>query len=290
MKIKGLHEFQEKVSFFTGKKILLVPIYFISIFTISFLIQFSFDLLPIIFFENGIKNEIIILFPILGIVLMGCCGLFLVYQMWSRKDRLKAKYGQLAYQKIILIGLTGLSVIISISIHNWIPFYRLNSIYLSYYPLSLFSTPLPLYFTSMYSLFSIFQLILGIFFLVIGILMTLRAVSTFGIDYMALVYLYFPEESKLQDHEIYSVLRHPAYASLVLICMGGMLFQMTLYSIINFIFYYFLFNIHIHFVEEKELINRFGNSYKDYQKRVPAIFIRPKNWKIFFKYLLGKTH
>ncbi|MHA1725873.1 MAG: methyltransferase family protein [Promethearchaeota archaeon] len=104
------------------------------------------------------------------------------------------------------------------------------------------------------------------------------------------VYLYFHEESKLQDHEIYSVLRHPVYASLVLICMGGMLFQMTLYSIITFIFYYFLFNIHIHFVEEKELINRFGNSYKDYQKRVPAIFIRPKNWKIFFKYLLGKTH
>ncbi len=50
----------------------------------------------------------------------------------------------------------------------------------------------------------------GIVFLV-GLLVVRSSILTFGIDYMTVVYLYFPEESEVKNHEIYSVVRHPVY-------------------------------------------------------------------------------
>jgi len=38
----------------------------------------------------------------------------------------------------------------------------------------------------------------------------------------------------------------------------------------------FFFHIHIHFLEEKELIQHFIGFYKEYQKRAPTIFINQK--------------
>ena len=46
--------------------------------------------------------------------------------------------------------------------------------------------------------------------------------------------------------------------------------------------------IHIRLVEEKELIKRFGDSYRDYQKNTPAIYIKPKDIGRFMKFLIGK--
>ena len=117
--------------------------------------------------------------------------------------------------------------------------------------------------------------------------MIFRALETFGIDYMTVVYLYFPEESELQDHKIYSVLRHPTYSGVLLISLGGMIAQLTLYSISFFLILYMGMYIHIHFVEEKELIKRFGDSYKEYRKKTPAFFVHPKKGGIFLKFLLG---
>jgi len=37
------------------------------------------------------------LFPNLKIISVGFLGLYLIYQVRSKRDRLKAKYGQLAY-------------------------------------------------------------------------------------------------------------------------------------------------------------------------------------------------
>jgi len=48
------------------------------------------------------------------------------------------------------------------------------------------------------------------------------------------------------------------------------------------------FTLRIIFVEEKELIERFGDSYKKYQKNTPAILIRSRNWVRFFKFIIGK--
>ena len=119
--------------------------------------------------------------------------------------------------------------------------------------------------------------------------MMIRSIQAFGIDYMAVIYLYFPEESKLQDHEIYSVLQHPAYTGILLIGLGGLFSTFTLYSIIFFIVELSAFCIHIHFVEEKELVTRFGASYQEYMTRVPAFFVKPNKLGTFLGFLAAKT-
>ncbi|MHA1498982.1 MAG: hypothetical protein ACTSRT_15740, partial [Promethearchaeota archaeon] len=48
--------------------------------------------------------------------------------------------------------------------------------------------------------------------------------------------------------------------------------------------------IHIHYVEEKELIKRFGDSYKEYRKNVHAILIRLRDIGRFIKFLIGKQN
>jgi len=53
---------------------------------------------------------------------------------------------------------------------------------------------------------------------------------------MTVTYLYFPEESKIQNHEIYSVLRHPMYAGALLLGLGGMFSTLTLYSVVFLLF------------------------------------------------------
>ena len=106
---------------------------------------------------------------------------------------------------------------------------------------------------------------------------------------MTVIYLYFPEESKIQNHKIYSVLRHPTYTGALLVGLGGMFSTLTLYSVIFFIVYLVAFYIHIHFVEEKELIARFGPSYQGYMNKVPTFFVNPDKLGAFLGFLLGAT-
>jgi len=81
---------------------------------------------------------------------------------------------------------------------------------------------------------------------------------------MGLIYVYYPEESKIVNHEIHSVLRYPTYHGLVLILIGGFFLRLSVYSIIFFFMFLMGINIHLKFVEEKELIQRFGKDYQEY--------------------------
>jgi len=111
--------------------------------------------------------------------------------------------------------------------------------------------------------------------------MIIRALQTFGTDYMSVVYLYFPEESKIQNHEIYSVIRHPTYGGYLPPGLGGLFFTFTLYSIIFYLMFLLSFYLHIHFVEENELLTRFGQLYREYLKNAPAFLLNLIN-KGFF--------
>lgn len=288
MKLKGIDKFREKIPRFSGKKIILLPLYLLSVLIVSLLILIYFDILPTILPTNGLLGFFLPWFPVFGVLIMGIIALFLVYQMWFHRDRLKAKYGQLSYQKIFLAGFGGVVIIFSIVIHNYIAFYTWDIGFWSQFPYSVFATALNSYIPPMALFFKYLRLICGLFLGILGLLMSFRAFFTFGFDYMTVIYLYFPEESELQNNKIYSALRHPAYAGALIICLGGAILQLTLYSIMFFFILYFGMLIHIHFIEEKELINRFGNSYKEYRKKVPAFFVRPKNWRQFFKFILGK--
>jgi len=288
LKLKGIDKFLERIPKFSGKRIIILPIYCISVFTLSLIIQFYFDLLPTIIPVVGVFGYLIVIFPVLGVVLMGSIAIFLVYQMWYHRDRLKAKYGQLSYQKIFLVGFGGVVIIFSIVVHSLTPFYLWKFNFWSQIPFSIFIIPLTSYLTPISLVLGYIRFIIGVFICILALMMFVRSIETFGIDYMTVTYLYFPEESELQNHKIYSVLRHPTYSGILLICFGGMIIYLTLYSIAFFLILYGGMYIHIHFVEEKELINRFGDSYKEYRKKTPAFFVHIKSWCVFFKFILGR--
>jgi protein-S-isoprenylcysteine O-methyltransferase Ste14 len=60
------------------------------------------------------------------------------------------------------------------------------------------------------------------------------------------------------------------------------------YSILYFVIFIIGINIHIKFVEEKELLERFGEGYKKYKKEVPAFFVKLKDLKKYFTIIFTK--
>lgn len=288
LKLKGLDKFLERIPKLSGKKIIILPIFVLVVFALSLTIQIYFDVLPSIIPINGILGYFTIIFPVLGVSLIGVIALILVYQMWYQRERLRAKYGKLSYQRIFLAGFAGVVLLFSIVVHNFLAIYQSNPSFWSQFPFSIFVTSLTSFLTPISLLLGYIRFFLGVFFCIVGAATMVRAIFTFGFDYMTVTYLYFPEESELQDHKIYSVLRHPAYSGILLVCLGGTIIQATIYSILFFLILYFGMFIHVHFVEEKELIQRFGDSYKEYRKKTSAFFLYPKNWGQFFKFILGK--
>ncbi|MGM0943717.1 MAG: NnrU family protein [Bacteroidota bacterium] len=69
----------------------------------------------------------------------------------------------------------------------------------------------------------------------------------------------------------YSRMRHPLYASLVLLFVGYLLVAGTLTSLVHLLCLAVYLPFGIYF-EEKNLIQKFGEDYLKYQKQVPAIF------------------
>ena len=114
--------------------------------------------------------------------------------------------------------------------------------------------------------------------MIVGLLVIRSSVLTFGIDYMTVVYLYFPEESEVQEHEIYSIVRHPVYMGALILGGAAVFFRCSVYSILFCLIVYLIFKVHIR-TEEGELIERFGDGYAEYRKKVPALYVHPRNLK-----------
>jgi protein-S-isoprenylcysteine O-methyltransferase Ste14 len=287
MTIKGLDNFRRKIPWFSGKKIAILPFFSVCMLTLAFLVYFVFESLPsmIPLAEN---NLVLAFCPLIGVLIVEMVGFSLVWQMWFRRKSLKAKYGATSYQRIFLVGFAGITWILSISIKQFFPFYFLANDFWATSSMKVLATPLDTFFGSYGFAVVFFKFVIAIILLAFGLLMAVRAVQVFGIDYMVVLYLYFPEESKPQQNEIYSVLRHPAYSSALIVCLSGAFFTFTIFSFITYIIFLAGFYIHIHFIEEKELIQRFGNSYKTYRRKVPAFFVYPKDLRALFHFLLRK--
>src|SRR3990172_2254944 len=56
---------------------------------------------------------------------------------------------------------------------------------------------------------------IGLYLLVTGVLLYVRAYLVFGTDNLAMLYVYFPQEGRLVNSSIYSILRHPAYSGAI---------------------------------------------------------------------------
>lgn len=288
MTIKGLDNFRRKIPWFSGKKIAILPFFSVCMLTLAFVLYFVFDSLPSILASLSEYNLFLAFCPLIGVLIVEIVGFSLVWQMWFRRDSLKAKYGATSYQRIFLVGFGGITWILSISIKQFFPFYSSAQGFWATSLMKVLATPLDTFFGSYGFVIVFSKFLVAMILLAIGLLMAVRAVQVFGIDYMVVLYLYFPEESQPQQNEIYSVLRHPAYSSALIVCLSGAFFTFTIFSFITYILLFAGFYLHIHFVEEKELIQRFGDSYKTYRRRIPAFFVYPKDLKTLFHFLLKK--
>ena len=288
MLIKGVDKWRAKVPAFSGKKVIILPIFMICMVSLAFLVYVTFDAFPNLFAASGIIASLLSFFPLFGVIIIEIAGFMLVWQMWLWKDKLKEKYGPISYQQVFLVGFGGVTWILTVAINQFIPYYSFAPTFWASSPLQVLATPIETFFGNAGPLIFYLKDVLVVFLSIIGLLMCTRAIQVFGFDYMVVLYLYFPEESKIQENKIYSVLRHPTYAGALLIALGGAFLTFTFLSFATYVLLLIGFYVHIHFVEEKELIQRFGDSYRNYRKKVPAFFINPNNLSIFLRFLFEK--
>ncbi len=122
--------------------------------------------------------------------------------------------------------------------------------------------------------------------LVIGALLWIRAVLTFGVDNLTMMYVYYPKDSQIADHAIYGIIRHPIYAAAQRVALGLALINGSWFGpTLAFIFIVGIWGW-ARLVEEKELIERFGPAYLEYRQHVPAFWPRLKDIPGFFKFLI----
>ncbi|MEN9563410.1 MAG: hypothetical protein RIR73_1654 [Chloroflexota bacterium] len=125
---------------------------------------------------------------------------------------------------------------------------------------------------------------LGWFNVLIGIILWLRSVSTFGVDNLTMLYVYFPDESRMVNSSIYKTLRHPIYGAAIYLCFGLALLNAGIYPLTFILFLPLGFFGWVRLVEEKELLERIPE-YAKYRKKVPAFFPYPNRILDFFKFL-----
>jgi len=126
--------------------------------------------------------------------------------------------------------------------------------------------------------------VLGWFSIVVGTALWLRSIFTFGIDYAAMIYVYFPAESRVVNSSIYIILRHPIYAGALRVGIGLACLNMGVYALTFALLLPLGVTGWVRLVEEKELLERIPD-YAEYRKHTPAFWPRIKNLPIFFKFL-----
>jgi len=200
-----------------------------------------------------------------SVVSVEVLGLTWLHMFFRVKTDFKARYGPLAYSRAIsLFAYPAGGIIVSVVA-------RIASIpgpaiaRLAFYPV---------------------LSILGWILIVAGLLLFARTLQTFGVDNLTLLYVYFPGESQLVDRKIYEVLRHPAYAAAQIVVLGLALRNGNWLALISALCFMLGLWGWVRLVEEQELLERFGSSYADYRRRVPAFWPRPRELGKLFRFLL----
>ncbi|NWF95862.1 MAG: hypothetical protein HXY34_06935 [Candidatus Thorarchaeota archaeon] len=285
MHIKGLDRLREKLPDYPGRRILLFPLGVLLTTCMGYLLLLSVDVLPRLFPGVDVLVAVEPYLPIIGSLTMSVISLRLIARMWTRRASMKALYGPLAYQKVVRNGLAGVALIPSLLLHAAT---SIRSVPLgspvNYVTIQWSRSLLPILGVPA-EVDVILRVLCFSTIFAIGLLTTLSAFFTFGVDYMVVLYLYFPEESEVQNHEIYSLLRHPAYFSAILYALSVIALRFSIYSLIIALAVCLLVRVHIR-REEAELIERFGQSYVDYMGSVPALHVRPRDLRAFFRCLV----
>lgn len=198
-------------------------------------------------------------------IALGGLGFGLLYLFFRYREDFKTRFGSLAYSRAASrFGLPAVTVIAVVIAH-------IRSLPGPQIPHFWGYIVLP---------------VLGWMLIAVGALLGLRTVLTFGVDNLTMLYVYFPEESRLVNHKIYTILRHPAYAALQLIAFGLALLNGNWFALACALIFSIGLWGWVRLVEERELIGRFGPTYLDYRQRVPAFWPRLRDIRGLFEFML----
>ena len=126
-----------------------------------------------------------------------------------------------------------------------------------------------------------------VYLVVTGVVLWLRAFFVFGIDNLSLMYVYFPDESRLVNSNVYSVLRHPIYSGVLRIIFALVLWNGSMFALFAGAMASLTMLAWVRLVEERELIERFGEGYRTYRMHVPPFFnFDPHSWFVLWRFLL----
>jgi protein-S-isoprenylcysteine O-methyltransferase Ste14 len=285
MQLKGFEAFRAKVPALAGAKIAVLHAIVLIMLALSISLTVAAYSMPAV---RGVSPYLAGLSPLIAYLFIGSIGFLLAYQMWRCRAKMKAKYGPLAYQRMLPIGLAGIVWVLSLGFDLYVPLFLTLSSWAAS-PLWVLVLPLDAYMGAAGAVVYAFRVVVGLVLLILGVSMSLRSVATFGLDYIAVVYLYFPEESEIQDREIYSALRHPLYGGWLTLGLGGAILTFSPYSLICFLLFLLGFNLFIYWVEERELLSRFGESYEAYRRSVPAFFVKWNKIGILLGFILDSA-
>jgi len=200
-----------------------------------------------------------------GQIIFLAIGFLLIRLFFVKKEAYFERYGELAYRNAFgRFALPGLMLIFaSVAYTGYIPGPRI--------PLAWWEEV---------------RLILGWYFALIGVVLWLRAAFVFGLDNLALLYVYFPDKGRRVDRSIYDVLRHPVYAGVLRLGLGLAFLNGNIFAVIfGFLILPFGLFAWVRLVEEKELLERFGDGYAAYRRTTPAFWPRLSDLGQFWKFI-----
>ncbi len=183
---------------------------------------------------------------------------------FRRRGIYQARWGPLAYRNAFARRvLTGLPILFAAFVHTaWLPGRRI-----------------------VVGPWLIVVSIAAAWLLVSGFVLWLRAIFAFGLDSLAMLYVYFPDEGRMVESSIYGVIRHPAYSGVMQMVLALALGRGTWFSIAFGLLMPAGMTIWLRLFEERELIERFGAGYAEYRRRTPAFRPRPRDVGRYLRFL-----
>lgn len=114
----------------------------------------------------------------------------------------------------------------------------------------------------------------ALYLIVTAVLLMLRSVQAAGIDSLSCVYVYYADEGRPVEGGIYALVRHPAYAGLDRIALAFGIWNGSAFALLLAVLFVAVWHPAWYGLEETELGARFGEGYRDYRERVPAVLPR----------------
>jgi protein-S-isoprenylcysteine O-methyltransferase Ste14 len=198
-------------------------------------------------------------------IIIVALGFLILSLFFSRKSSYKEKYKELAYRNAFAhYGMPGSALIIGAVAHAG----YMNG---------------PVIPTGWWT---IIFFVAGWFMLCVGALLWIRGTFSIGADNLAMLYVYHPEEGKVINSGLYGILRHPIYAGVMRVAIGLTLLNGNGNSIVFAVFVPLGIISWIRLIEEKELIERFGQAYLEYRKSTPALWPKLGQLGAFYRFLI----